>query len=176
MGFLIENNYLPSAGLKAANRSNLIGTIWIFGIPSWRNSCHCQDNTIVPIFKTSETKSTGVYVKKVKPQFRHTSKQWRNQSNRATWATDKQHQCHIECFINLRAGQPGQSKGQPGHCPQLPRCSYATASKYIASKTGSISKNIDKLLIIFIFIYIYIHIYNIYKSVLVAQFVERPPG
>ena len=22
----------------------------------------------------------------------------------------------------MRAGQPGQSKGQPGHCPQLPRC------------------------------------------------------
>ena len=41
-------------------------------------------------------------------------------------ATDQQHQCHIECFINLRAGQPGQSKGQPEHCPQLPRCSYAT--------------------------------------------------
>ena len=55
--------------------------------------------------------------------------QWRNQNKRATWATratDQHHQCHIECFINLRAGQPGQSKGQPGHCPQLPRCSYAT--------------------------------------------------
>ena len=52
--------------------------------------------------------------------------QWCNQSKRATWATDQQHQWHIECFINLRAGQPGQSKGQTGHCPQLPRCSYAT--------------------------------------------------
>ena len=57
--------------------------------------------------------------------------QWCNQSKRATWATratDQQHQCHIECFINLRAGQPGQSKGQPGHCPQLPRCSYSTVN------------------------------------------------
>ena len=42
--------------------------------------------------------------------------QWPNQSKRAT-STDQQHQCHIKCFINLRAGQPGQSKGQPGHCP-----------------------------------------------------------
>ena len=50
-----------------------------------------------------------------------------NQSKRATWATDQQHQCYIECFIYLRAGQPGQSTGQPGHCPQLPRCSYPTA-------------------------------------------------
>ena len=67
-------------------------------------------------------------VKFAKPA-RSSLNQWRNQSKRATWATratDQQHQCHIECFINLRAGQPGQSKGQPGHCPQLPRCSYAT--------------------------------------------------
>ena len=56
--------------------------------------------------------------------------QWHNQSKRATWATDQQHQCHIECFINLKAGQPGQSKGQPGHCPQLPRCSYVTAQTF----------------------------------------------
>ena len=61
--------------------------------------------------------------------------QWCNQSKRATWATDQQRQCHIKCFINLRAGQPGQCKGQPGqckgqpgHCPQLPRCSYTTGA------------------------------------------------
>ena len=60
--------------------------------------------------------------------------QWRNQSKRATWSTDQQHQCHIECFINLRAGQPGQSKVQPGHCQQLPRCSYANVDTYHRKK------------------------------------------
>ena len=38
--------------------------------------------------------------------------QWRNQRKMATWATDQQHQCHIKCFINLRAGQPRQSTVQ----------------------------------------------------------------
>ena len=56
-------------------------------------------------------------------------KQWRNKSKRATWATDQQQQYYIKCFINPRARQPGQTKGQPGHCPQLPRCSYATGMK-----------------------------------------------
>ena len=59
--------------------------------------------------------------------------QWYNQSKRATWATratDQHHQCHIECFLNLRAGQPGQSKGQPGQpgvvtpLPPLPLTIY----------------------------------------------------
>ena len=58
---------------------------------------------------------------------------------RATWATDQQHQCHIECFINLRAGQPGQSEGQPRNCPQLVRCSYATACEHSARLQPSIN-------------------------------------
>ena len=67
------------------------------------------------------------------------SRQWRNQSRRTTWATDQQHQCHIECVINLRAGQPGESKGQPGHCPQLPRCSYATGSRDSSSSSSELA-------------------------------------
>ena len=64
--------------------------------------------------------------------------QWRNQSKRATWATKATDQQH-KCFINLMAGQPGQSKGQPGHCPQLPRCSYATA--HLCHKITSTARN-----------------------------------
>ena len=77
------------------------------------------------------------------------SSQWRNQSKKATWANGQQHQCPIECFINLRTGQPGQSKGQPGHCPQLPRCSYATVSSkldYCNSLYNGISQaNLNKI-------------------------------
>ena len=106
--------------------------------------------------------------------------QWRNQNKRATWewATDQQHQCHIECFINLRAGQPGQSKGQQGHCRQLPRCSYATVPFQLSltvpqQKNRFFKKVIEELMAAEIIIHVHVQVMILTLSLL-NQTLDNP--